>query len=75
MFLPVIRRLPHVDVIVRVHGLLASKLTPQHLNRTVCNDFVDVHVGLSARTGLPDDKGEVVRQLALHNLMANKTDL
>lgn len=41
-----------VHMIVRVHRRLGALDTSQHLNRSVGDDFVHVHVGLRARTGL-----------------------
>jgi hypothetical protein len=50
-------------MIIGVDGLLTSLLSSQNLNGTVGNDFVGVHVGLGAGTGLPDNKREVVDEL------------
>lgn len=66
----VVGRLTHVDVVVGVNGLLASELAAEHLDGTVGNDFVDIHVGLSSRTSLPDDERKVVREFAFHDLSA-----
>ena len=54
----VIARLAHVDVVIWVNRLLRAKFTASHLNGTVGDDLVDVHVRLSSRTGLPDAEGE-----------------
>ena len=56
----VVTALALIDVVIRVDRLLAAKLTSKKLNRSVGNHLVGVHVGLSARTSLPDDQGEVV---------------
>lgn len=58
----------HVDVVVGVHRLLRSHLATQDLDGTVRDDLVGVHVGLGAGTSLPNDKREVVHELALGNL-------
>lgn len=57
-----------VDVVVGVDGALAAHLAAENLNGAVGDDFVGVHVGLGAGTGLPDDEGEVVHELAVSNL-------
>ena len=51
-----------VDVIVGVDEL-GAELSAENLDGTVGNNFVGVHVGLSAGTSLPDNKGEVVVEL------------
>ena len=56
----VVTALALIDVVIGVDRLLAAKLTSKELNRSVGYHLVGVHVGLSARTGLPDDQGEVV---------------
>jgi len=58
----------HIDVVVRVNGLLGAHGTTQNLDSTVGDDLVGVHVGLSARAGLPDDQREVIQQLTLSDL-------
>jgi hypothetical protein len=58
----------HVDVVVGVNGLLGAHFPAENLNGTVGDNLVGVHVGLSARTSLPDDQREVVQQLALSDL-------
>jgi len=63
-----------IDVVVGVDGLLAAHLAAEDLNGTVGNDLVGVHVGLGTRTSLPDDKGEVVVELAFGNLSGGLLD-
>lgn len=58
-----------VDVVVGVDGLLAALFAAEDLNGSVGDDFVGVHVGLGAGAGLPDDKGEVVHELAIGDLL------
>ena len=70
----VVGGLGHVDVVVRVDGLLGTELASEELNRTVGDDLVDVHVGLGAGTGLPDDQGEVVEELTLNDLVGGLDD-
>lgn len=52
----------HVDVVVWVDGFLGALFTAEDLDGAVGDDFVGVHVRLGARTGLPDDEGEVVEE-------------
>lgn len=70
----VVGRGRHVDVVVGVDGLLGTHGATEDLNGTVRNDLVRVHVGLGAGTGLPDDKREVVQQLALRDLSGSLLD-
>ncbi len=70
----VVGRSGHIDVVVGVDGLLGAHLAPQDLNGTVGDDFVRVHVGLSAGTGLPNDQGEVVEELALGHFTGGLLD-
>ncbi|MGY2808105.1 hypothetical protein ACVIHF_004835 [Bradyrhizobium sp. USDA 4506] len=60
----VVRRLTHVDVIVRMNRLLGAKLAAEHLVGAVGDHLVHVHVALRARTGLPDHQREIVVELA-----------
>jgi len=50
-------------MVIRMNRLLAAHLSAQKLNCSVGDDLVGVHVGLSARAGLPDDEGEVAKEL------------
>lgn len=59
----IVRGSGHVDVIVRVNGLLAAHFASEDLNCAVGDDLVGVHVGLGAGASLPDDEGEVVDEL------------
>ena len=62
----VVGALALVDVVVGVQQLFACDFVT-----AVCNDFVGIHVGLSAGTGLPDDKWEVVEELERRNLSSS----
>jgi len=44
----VVRRLPHVHVIVQVHRRLAANLAAEQLDRVVRQHFFDVHIRLRA---------------------------
>jgi len=55
-------------VVIGVNRLLGAHDTTEQLDGAVGDDLVDVHVGLGAGAGLPDDQGEVVHQLARGDL-------
>ena len=63
-----------VDVVVGVYRLLAAHLASEDLDGTVADDLVGVHVGLGAGAGLPDNKGEVVDQLEVSDLLCSLLD-
>lgn len=63
----IVGRSGHVDMVVRVNGLLATLLSSKNLNSAVRDDLVGVHVGLGAGTGLPDNEREVIEELAVGN--------
>ena len=56
----VIAALALVDMVIRVDRGLAAQLAPEHLDGSVGDDLVGVHVGLGAGACLPDHQGEVV---------------
>ena len=58
--------LAHVDIIIGVKKLLACDLVS-----TVGNNFVSVHVGLSAASCLPYNEREVVVQASADNFVAS----
>jgi len=70
----VVRRLAHVDVVVRVDRLLGAHLAAQHLDGAVRDHLVGVHVRLGARTRLPHDQREVVVQLAFDDFIGRLDD-
>lgn len=61
-------------MVVGVNGLLATQLSAQDLNSSVGNNLVDVHVGLSTRSGLENHQGEVVNELAGNDLVSGFAD-
>lgn len=71
----VIGRLAHVNVVVRVNGLLATKLTTHHLDGPVGDDLVHIHVGLGTGTSLEDDEREFVDELARDDLVSGLLDV
>ena len=60
----VVGRLAHVDVVVGVDLAAHPALAAQELAGAVGDHFVQVHVGLRAAAGLPDDERELVVVLA-----------
>ena len=60
----VVGRLAHVAVVVGVDGGFGPHLAAEDFNRAVGDDLVRVHVGLRARSGLPDDQRKMIVELA-----------
>lgn len=71
----VVGRLAHVNMVVGVNGLLATKLTTHHLDGPVGNDLVHIHVGLGAGTSLKDDEREFVDELARDDFVSGLLDV
>ena len=65
----VVGGLAHIDVIIGMQHLFAGDLIT-----AVGNDLIGVHVGLSARTGLPHHQRKMIHQLALNHLIARGAD-
>jgi hypothetical protein len=59
----VIGRLAAVDLVVGVHQARLASLAAQQFAGAVGQHLVDVHVGLRAGAGLPDDQGELAAVL------------
>lgn len=70
----VVGALRHVDMVVRVNGLLAAQLSTQDLDGSVGDDFVDVHVGLGTGSSLENDQREVVDELSGDDLIGSLAD-
>ena len=70
----VVRRLRHVDVIVRMYRLLRSHFAARNLNRTIRDDLVHVHVGLRAAAGLPNAQRKLVIQLTGNDFVGSFDD-
>ena len=60
----VVRRLRHVDVVIRMNGFLAAHRAAGNLDGAIGDHLVDVHVGLRAAAGLPDAQREMIVELA-----------
>jgi hypothetical protein len=54
--------------------LLISEFSSKDLDGSVSNNFVGIHIGLSARACLPDNKGEVVVEFALNDFICSGND-
>ena len=70
----VVRRLRHVDVIVRMHRRFAAKRRARELAASVRDHLVDVHVELGAAAGHPDVQREHVVMLAGQDFVADLGD-
>ena len=70
----VIGGLPAVDVVVRVHRLLAAKLATRQLDGTVGNHLVGVHVGLRTRSGLKHEQRKMRIQPPVDHLISSAHD-
>ena len=64
----VVRRLPHVAVIIGVNRALAALLAGENLVRAAGDHLVGVHVRLGAGAGLPHHQRELVGQRAVDHL-------
>ena len=61
----IVGALPHVDVIVGMDRFVFAKaITTGHLDCAIADDFVDVHIARSARAGLKNVDGELIREFA-----------
>ena len=70
----VVRGLGAVDVVVGVDGRLAAALPRQQLVGAAGDHLVDVHVGLGARTGLPDHERKLTVELAGRDFGGGRLD-
>ena len=70
----VVRRLAHIDVIVRMHRLLGAGLAAEQFAGTVGDHLIEVHVGLRTRSGLPDHQREIVVELAVDHFARRTND-
>ncbi len=65
----IVRGLPLVDVVVRMHQTLLAAAAAENFRRTVGEHLVHVHVGLGAGAGLPDHQGKFVVMLSGDDLV------
>ncbi len=70
----VVGRLRSVHMIIGMNRLFRSDFAAQHLDRSIGDHFVDVHVGLGARPCLPNHQGKVFVELALDDLIGGRDD-
>ena len=56
----IIGRLPHIAVIIGMHRIFAADVAAKNFNRTVGDHFIGIHIGLCARTGLPDHERKII---------------
>ena len=70
----VVRRLRHVDVVVRVNRRLAPELPAEELDGAVRDDLVHVHVRLRSRSRLPHVERELAVELSGDDLVGDRAD-
>jgi len=70
----IIRGLTIVDVVIGMHGLLGATPLAQLFIRAIGDHFVDVHVGLGARTRLPDDQWKLIVEFSVDHLFRSFHD-
>src|ERR1035441_10499031 len=70
----IIRRLRHVDMLVRMDRSLASQFSTKQLNCAVSDHFVDVHVRLCSRSGLPYKQRELAIQVTRYHFVGGSGD-
>jgi hypothetical protein len=70
----VVRRLPHVDVIVGVDWTLGAEPRTRLLVREVGDHLVRIHVALRAGSGLEDDQRELAVHLAGNHAIGSTFD-
>ena len=61
-------------MIIWVDGCFGSEFAAEETDSSIGNDFVDVHVELSAGTGLPDYEREVIVQFAFRDFLGSGLD-
>ena len=70
----IVRRLAHVDVIVRMHRRFRAELAAKRDIGGVGDHFIDVHVGLRARAGLPNQQRKMPVELAVGDILRHRGD-
>ena len=70
----IVRRLAAIDVVIGMHQPHIAALAAQQFAGAVGQHFVDIHVGLGARAGLPDHQRKFVRVLAGNHFIGRRHD-
>ena len=70
----IVGALRFVDVVVGVNRFFAPHHAAGNFDSPVADHLVDVHVGLGARAGLPNDQREMVVQLSRDNFVSDLSD-
>ncbi len=70
----IVRRLAHVDVVVRMNRLFGADRAAEHFNGAVGDHLVRIHVRLRARARLPDDEREMIVEMAVDHLLRGFDD-
>ncbi len=66
--------LAEIDMIVRMHRLLRAANATQQFTRAIPDHLVQIHVGLGAGAGLPDDQREMPVELPLDDFIGSGRD-
>ena len=64
--------LPEVDIVIRMHSAALAARAAEQLRAAIGEHLIEVHVGLGARTALPDREHELVGMLARQNLVGGR---
>ena len=70
----VVGGLAHIDVVIGGDRRLAPQFATEQLDRAVGQHLVDVHVGLRARPGLPDEQRIMIVERARDRLVGGADD-
>ena len=70
----VVAGLPHVDVVVGMHGMAIADFPAQEFVGAIGKHLIGVHVGGGSRTGLEDVHHKLVIQLTFHHLFGGFFD-
>ena len=65
----IITRLTHINMIIRMNELI-SNFPTQNMYGPVGNNLIGIHIGLGARTGLPNYQRKLIIQFSLNNLIS-----
>ena len=65
----IVRRLPHVDMVVWVNRFFAAFFAAQQFDGAIGNHLIHIHIGLCARTRLPHHQWKLVVPFACLNFL------
>ena len=70
----VVGRLRHIHIVVGVNGSFGAHFTARHFDRSIRDDFVDVHIGLRPGTRLPNTQGKLGHEDTVGDLSCGTFD-